>query len=190
VAERPDVPRFRFDLAKTAINLAILFSETGRQSQAESMLNTAKEILEKLNRDHPKVLEYREPLAEAVGCLGKIYRESGHITEAMLAYQRARKILEDLPYLNADELYVLAGFQAQCAALVNAGGDVHRAGNEVIERPVPLDEAMETLRRAFAASFQNRDRLRRDTDLDPLRSRADFQMLTMDLAFPVDPFSP
>ena len=31
--------------------------------------------------------------------------------------------------------------------------------------------------------------MRRDTDLDPLRSRADFQMLLMDLAFPEEPFA-
>ena len=64
-----------------------------------------------------------------------------------------------------------------------------RAGTEPVERPVSLDEAMETLRRAIAAGLQGLDRLRRDTNLDPLRSRADFQMLTMDLAFPADPFS-
>jgi hypothetical protein len=27
-----------------------------------------------------------------------------------------------------------------------------------------------------------------DTDLDPIRSRSDFQLLLMDMAFPADPF--
>jgi hypothetical protein len=31
--------------------------------------------------------------------------------------------------------------------------------------------------------------MRTDTDLDPLRSRADFQLLMTDLAFPADPFA-
>ncbi len=32
--------------------------------------------------------------------------------------------------------------------------------------------------------------MRRDADLDPLRSRPDFQMLMMDPAFPDEPFAP
>jgi hypothetical protein len=31
--------------------------------------------------------------------------------------------------------------------------------------------------------------MRRDTDLDPLRSRTDFELLLMDLAFPDQPFA-
>ena len=31
--------------------------------------------------------------------------------------------------------------------------------------------------------------MRRDTDLDPLRSRPDFQVLMMDLEFPEEPFA-
>jgi hypothetical protein len=31
--------------------------------------------------------------------------------------------------------------------------------------------------------------MRRDTDLDPLRLRPDFQLLLMDLAMPDDPFA-
>ena len=37
--------------------------------------------------------------------------------------------------------------------------------------------------------FHDLNRLRQDTNLDPLRSRADFQLMAMDLAFPASPFS-
>jgi hypothetical protein len=51
-----------------------------------------------------------------------------------------------------------------------------------------LDRAMEILRRAIAAGYREVDRMRRDPNLDPLRSRLDFQLRLMDLAFPGDPF--
>ncbi len=188
VADRPDVPGYRFYLAKTAINLGTLLSETSAQDQALPLLQEAEEALEKLIRDHPTLIEYREALPEALGLLGRLYRESGRTAEAMHAYQRAREILEALPNPNAEGLYTLAGLQAQCAALARSG-ERRRAGTDPVERPVSLDEAMKTLHRAIAAGLQGLDRLRQETNLDPLRSRADFQMLTMDLAFPADPFS-
>jgi hypothetical protein len=52
---------------------------------------------------------------------------------------------------------------------------------------------MATLRRAVAAGFEDVNRLRRDTKLDPLRSLAGFRALEIGLmhaAFPFDPFSP
>jgi hypothetical protein len=48
---------------------------------------------------------------------------------------------------------------------------------------------MEVLRRAVAVGYRDTVRMQRDPDLDPLRSRADFRSLMMDLAFPADPFS-
>jgi hypothetical protein len=48
---------------------------------------------------------------------------------------------------------------------------------------------MADLRRAVAAGYHKLAFLQTNTDLDPLRSRPDFQVLMMDLAFPPDPFS-
>ncbi len=188
VADRPDIPLYRFSLAKNAINLGILLIETRRQSEALPMLQMGEKILEKLIHDHPKLIDYRRALSEALGPLGRLYRESVNPTEARRAYQRAREILEALPHLSADELYNLAGILAQCARFSDARG-LQRAGDETNEEPASLDVAMDTLRRAIAGGFQDPDRLRLDTNLDPLRARVDFQTLTMDLAFPTDPIS-
>jgi tetratricopeptide (TPR) repeat protein len=190
VAERPGVPRFRFDLAKTEINLAVHLIETGRErSQARLMLETAKGILERLNHDHPNIVGYLGPLAETLAGLGKIDRESGHAPgEAMRSYQDARRILENLSYPTAEELYILAGVQAQCAAFANAG-EPRPVGDQPVDPPVSLDQAVATLRRAITFGFHDLNRLRQDTNLDPLRYRTDFQILNMDLAFPADPLS-
>ena len=106
----------------------------------------------------------------------------------MRAYPRARDILEALPYISADGLYNLAGVQAQCEAFASAGGP-RRAGDQPVEPPVSLGHAVETLRRAVALGFHDLNRLRQDSNLDPLRSRTDIQLLTLDMAFPARPFS-
>jgi serine/threonine-protein kinase len=189
VAERPEVSVYRSELAKYETGLGTLLVESGRAREAEPMLKRAEENLERLIREDPKVAEYREPLAAALGGLGKLYRESGRTAEAMRAFRRAREVLEKSPPLGGAGLYHLAGVQAQCAALRTAAGERPTEDEEAGRRGA-LDRAMDTLRRAVAAGFQDADRLRQDTNLDPLRSRADFRMLRMDLEFPSDPFPP
>jgi hypothetical protein len=49
--------------------------------------------------------------------------------------------------------------------------------------------AMEWLRQAIAGGYRKPTVLQTDSDLDPLRSRPDFQLLMMDLEFPYDPFA-
>jgi hypothetical protein len=47
---------------------------------------------------------------------------------------------------------------------------------------------MDLLRRAVAMGISDPAQLRRDSDLDPLRPRADFRALLLDLDFPANPF--
>jgi hypothetical protein len=51
---------------------------------------------------------------------------------------------------------------------------------------------MTTLQRAFDAGWNNPAWMRQDHDLDPIRSRPDFELLMMammDRDFPIEPFS-
>jgi serine/threonine-protein kinase len=80
------------------------------------------------------------------------------------------------------------------SAVANSRDSTQSAGRrqDLSER---LDRrAVEMLGRAAASSYfksaQARDRLRRDPDLDPLRTRLDFQALCMDLFMPINPFAP
>jgi hypothetical protein len=169
------------------INLGRFLAEAGQTTEAKELLRRGEKNLETLLRAHPEDLEYRGDLAECLSVRGMLHRESG-AAGALPTYRRAREILETLPHPSADALFILAGVQAQCAALPASDATRPSAG-EPAERPVTLDRAMETLRRATAAGFRDVDRLGRDTNLDPLRTRPDFQRLRMDLAFPPDPFS-
>jgi eukaryotic-like serine/threonine-protein kinase len=48
---------------------------------------------------------------------------------------------------------------------------------------------MAALRRAVAAGFRDRASALSDPDLTPLRSRDDFRLLMLDLAFPAEPLA-
>ena len=84
--------------------------------------------------------------------------------------------------------YLQASLLAQCATLA-----AESPGTFPDEDRAWLagssDRAMVALRRAIDVGFRMAALLRMEEDFAPLRSRADFQALMMDLAFPAEPFA-
>jgi hypothetical protein len=82
-------------------------------------------------------------------------------------------------------------FETACchAALAGLAG---RAGSGVsaAEGEIEAARAMEWLSRAVAMGYRNANELRIESALDPLRTRDDFRLLIMDLAFQAEPFVP
>jgi hypothetical protein len=187
VAEQPGVVQWSRDLADSLNNLGIVQRDVGRTDEASRSWIRAAELRERLLAQHPNAREDRRGLADVLGALGALQRRRGLVDQASRSLWRAREIGESLADPTATELYTLAFVQAQCAALVSqdrslltpAEGNEHRS---------LADRAMSTLRRAIEAGFRDLSQLEQDADLDPLRSRADFRALIMDLTFPAEPF--
>ena len=82
-------------------------------------------------------------------------------------------------------------FETACchAALAGLAG---RAGSGVsaAEGSEEATRAMGWLRRAVGVGYRNANEVRIESALDPLRSRDDFRLIMMDLAFPAEPFAP
>jgi hypothetical protein len=87
--------------------------------------------------------------------------------------------------LEAHDCYNLACLHAQLASLEAMPG----SREEAAEGRAAAERAMQWLHRAVARGWRNVPVMERDHDLDPLRSRLDFQLLMMDLKFPDDPFA-
>jgi hypothetical protein len=117
--------------------------------------------------------------------LGATQLVGGRVAEAVATWRRAVATGDSLRSDYNETLYYLACCHALLGGVAGAPG----SGLPAREGPVELDKAMDTLRRAVAAGYSFFDWMRRDPDLDPLRSRPAFQMLMMDLAMPADPFS-
>jgi hypothetical protein len=64
-----------------------------------------------------------------------------------------------------------------------------RSGLPAADARSEADLAIAALHQAVAAGYRDLDQLRKDRDLVPLRPRADFQLLMMDVAMPADPLA-
>ncbi len=85
---------------------------------------------------------------------------------------------EKLARTDADSLYTAACMRAVTAAVIRAT-DKSVAGAKQVE--IEADQAMDWLRKAAAAGYKNADHIRKDANLDTLRTRDDFQKLLSSL---------
>jgi hypothetical protein len=76
-------------------------------------------------------------------------------------------------------MFQLAGLAGRAGSCVSAA-----EGSEETTR------AMGWLRRKVGVGYRNANVVRIESALDPLRSRDDFRLIMMDLAFPAEPFAP
>jgi hypothetical protein len=106
--------------------------------------------------------------------------------EAIQSWLRAHEVLAELPGPTCQDYCTDARIYSRACALIG-GGRPNLTAAEQAQRQVLADLAMAALRRAAAAGLSF-EVLRADAGLNPLRDRADFQMLLMDLAFPPNPF--
>jgi hypothetical protein len=103
---------------------------------------------------------------------------------ALRSLDEARVLLEKLP-ATADTQYNLACVLAQHVPIF-----ARTRANSGREQRQYADLAMDALRRAVAGGFRNLAVAQNDSDLIPLRSRADFQALVGYPNIPEKPFAP
>jgi serine/threonine-protein kinase len=158
--------------------LASALARTGQRDEALRSLTRARATLQRLVDDYPDFVAYRSDLAENYLWTGTVYQDEGRSAEALRELSNARALLERIS-LGSGNRYNLARTESRLVALTTPG-----------ERGAQADRAMEALRRAVAGGYRSPHAIRTDPNLDPLRSRHDFQALLLDLQFPDDPFSP
>jgi serine/threonine protein kinase/tetratricopeptide (TPR) repeat protein len=180
----PSANGLQTNLAWIHLNIGFVLSKS-KPTEALAALDRARSINQKLADDNPTVIEHQTGLATAVLGIGTLRQAQGKTAEAAGAYRDAIAILERLPVLTPLDRYNVGCAHARLAGVAAlSGSDLSPA-----EERAEADRAMNWLRAAVAAGFRSLAVLNTDTDLDPLRSRADFQILMMDVAMPDWPFS-
>jgi tetratricopeptide (TPR) repeat protein len=171
-----------------------VLEEMDRPGDALASYEEARAIM---NPSEPRWQEGRAGIANQIGNLhrrrtagsiasrGLALARSGHAAEAVKEYRQAIQILEGLETKLALDQYHLACDHARLMQLAGAADSGLTAAEGQTER----DRALGCLRAAAAAGFRDLARIQADPDLDPLRSRLDFQLLMMDMAFSDDPFA-
>ncbi len=141
-------------------------------------------INEAMLQAEPKTVELRVRLAEDLLRLGEVQRAEGHAADAAAAWRRAVALFADVFPKSAERRVLEACCHAELSTVAGLpGADVSPAQGRA-----EAATAMTMLREAVAIGFHLVDWLRQETALEPLRSRADFQEMLLDLSFPANPF--
>ncbi len=182
----PAVTLFEGDLAQSHQVIGSIQDQTGHPAEALASYDRARAILQKLTDLNPTLTLFQNRLAMSHSYLGLARQRAGRPAEAAAEFRRAVAIMERLTNFQPDgyNLYNLACFRS----LLSGVGALPGSGIPPEEVSRLAEQAVAALHQAVAAGSRDVAYMRRDTDLDPLRSRPDFQMLIQDLDFPKQPF--
>ena len=112
-------------------------------------------------------------------------QKCGRPSDAVRDFRHSIIVLQELAGPSFWDYYNIACYQSLIVGIAAEAG----SGLSAADGQATAEEAMSNLHRAVAAGFRDPGLMRTDTDLDPIRSRADFQVLFLDVAFPADPFA-
>jgi serine/threonine-protein kinase len=183
----PAVTLFEGDLAQSHQVIGSILDQTGHSREALASYDRARAILQRLTDLNPTLTLFQNRLAMSHSYLGLARQRAGLPGEAAAEFRRAIAIMERLAELQPDgyNLYNLACFRS----LLSGVGAQPGSGLQPEDVSRLAEQAVQALHQAVAAGSGDVAYMRRDTDLDPLRSRRDFQLLILDLDFPKNPFA-
>ena len=176
---------FQSQLAVAYDAVADFCSATDKPSEALPWSDQALAMRRKMAEADPSQRAYRSMLADRIRRRGIVLQKCGRPADAVSAFRDAITTLQGLAIPSYSDLYNIACNQSLLSGVAaDAGSSLTAADTRA-----GADEAMKSLRQAVAAGFREAAHMRVDSDLDPIRTRPDFQALLADLAFPADPFS-
>jgi tetratricopeptide (TPR) repeat protein len=130
------------------------------------LLRRAQGLQEAIVRDNPRVVFYKFTLAFVCRALGRAEEKSGHSTEALAAFERARQ----LDAAQAEKLFI-ARYNEACDVTLMARVAPTDRREELVR------QAIEILRQAIAQGYRSYAEMSADEDLNILTKRSDFQAL-------------
>jgi eukaryotic-like serine/threonine-protein kinase len=174
------------DLAEINCALGEIEAGDGQPERARGYYEQSWAIREKRVAADPTHEPSIAFCADSVRRIGTTLQASGRPADAVAYYRRSIAILEGLKKPRALDIYDAAC----CHSLISGVATQARSGLSADESSVEAARAVAGIRQAFEAGYANVVWVRTgDPDLKPVRSRADFQALMMDLVMPVEPFA-
>jgi tetratricopeptide (TPR) repeat protein len=155
-----------------------------RQNEAEDEYRHALENLHAAYDKAPEVTRNRRLLSEHLQHFATLLRSMSRRSEAASLILERRKLWPG----NPGELYKAALELAACIPPTGPG-QVEPSPTALAEHRKHSDWAMDAIREALDAGFNDVGRLQSDNELDPLRSRTDLKAIISDLVFPSNPFA-
>jgi serine/threonine protein kinase len=171
-ARFPHDSDYRIHLAETLVNLARLRQQGRDLVRARALLEQAHPHCQAALKVHPHHWAYRQIYRMNLGTLGGVLGDLGE-------YQAAAEAAEKLKTMGFDP--IVEPYDAACifSRLVAAVGRDSKlpAGTRQRLAKTYADQALDSLRRAVQLGFKDAAHMKKNTDLDALRHREDFQKL-------------
>jgi eukaryotic-like serine/threonine-protein kinase len=180
-----DAASDRERLANCETNTAAALISSGRLAEARACCDRAIAIRDNLLQGEPANEGYAQGLAESLLRSGGVRAAVGDLAGAASDWHRAEALFASHPPNVMESMVFWACCRSSMAGLAGKAG----SGISSAEGAAYAEGAMALLRRAIAGDYRELDHVQAEHGLDPLRSRPDFQLLMMDLAFPTDPFA-
>jgi serine/threonine-protein kinase len=172
----PDVADYHYKVASTMVNLADLL-RLGKQPQlARQQLEQAVGHHQAALKANPRHRAYRQSFCNNRRTLGDTLIDLGeHAAAADTAVQVVKAAVNP-----AGDIYHAARIFARCVPLAEHDAQLPESQRKELAQTY-ADRALATLRQAVQKGYKDVANLKKDQDLDPLRSRDEFQKLVAEL---------
>jgi tetratricopeptide (TPR) repeat protein len=172
----PSVPDYANGLANTLVSLAILRIDQKNPAAAQRYLEQAEPYHRAALKANPRNPLYREVWRKNRGVLCLALCDLGdHMAAANAADQ-----LAGIGFQPSTDTYDAACYVARCMPLAEKDMNLPAEQRKVLAQQY-ADRAMAVLKQAVAKGYKDAGHMKKDSDLDPLRSREDFQKLLAEL---------
>ncbi|MFO0877702.1 MAG: tetratricopeptide repeat protein [Gemmataceae bacterium] len=176
VADFPNHPNLRNDLAGTCVNLALLLQQRGELYSAKMRLLEGQPHHLGALQANPQNPYYCQFYRNHLSALTEVRARLLEKADAVRTAQTRRDLGWDPP----DDAYDAACLLSQCIPIVEKHAKLDAAKRKEMAQFYG-DETMKLLREAVKRGYTDAAHMKKDSDLDPLRSRKDFQTLLTEL---------
>ena len=201
-ADFPAVPQYQVDLGGSYCNLGSLVRDSGRAGESLEWFEKAIRTLTPVYEQDLRSVQAREFLRDSHGNRATAYERLRKFTEAIQDWDRAIELspIAEQPGRRAAR----ATTRLQMGQVAEAVAEVDEltrnaswsgaqwydfacvyavaSGKAADKKQAYADRAMDLLRKAVRAGYNDAAHMARDSDLDPIRGREDFKKLIEGLA--------
>jgi serine/threonine-protein kinase len=176
LADHGAVPDYHDELGTTLGDVASLLLAQKNDGEARRLLDEALLHHRAALQANPRRLDYRQRFVKDLQTLAEALLGSG---EHSLAANQATELAQ-VTANPAPDLYNAACYLSRCIPLAEKDGQLPEGRRRELAQEY-ADRALALLRQAVGKGYQDFANMKKDSSLDPLRSRDDFDKFLMDL---------
>jgi hypothetical protein len=158
------------------VNVALLSQQQGNWAAAKGHLLAGRPHHLAALKANPRHPEYRQYYRIHLGVLTRVHAGLREPADAV----RTAETCRDLGWNPPADAYDAACFLGRCIPIVARHGKLDDQQRQAAVQ-FYADAAMQLLAEAVSRGFKDVAHMKKDTDLDPLRQREDFQKLVAEL---------